>query len=72
MGVLYQRVGGVVGGGVSWGWVKGGCSWVEGGTGNRRLFECMACFLKKAIYKQNGTDRTLRNRHTKRLVQILL
>ena len=62
----------VVGGGVSGGWVKGGCSWVEGGTGNRRLFECMACFLNRAIYKQNGTDGTLRNRHTKRLVQILL
>ena len=32
--------------------------WMEGGTCNRRLFECMACFLNRAIYKQNGTDRT--------------
>ena len=49
MGVLDERVGEGCG-------VSGG--WVEGGSGNRRLFECMACFLNRAIYKQNGTDRT--------------
>ena len=73
MGVLDERGVGVEGGGVSVGWVKVGCSWVEGGIGNRRLLECMACFLNRAIYKQNGTDGwNVMDRHTKRLVQIIL
>ena len=58
---FWRKGGWVERGGLSGGWVKGGCSWVERETGNRRLFPEQSNLLAK----WDG-------RNVKPLVQILL